>query len=155
METLPSLNRIQFTFINTKYKFTQKNVKKWLIEVAKKEKYTINYLSYIMCSNEKITEINIQYLKHNYPTDIITFDLSDQKYIIESEIYIGLDIIKQNAREHNSKIPDEFLRVLIHGILHLVGFDDKTNSQKREMRQNEEKYIELYKSMFHVKQIKI
>ena len=144
METLQSLNKIKFYAFDSNYKFQRNKSKYWLLMVAEKEGFQTTSLSYIICSNKKIKEINKKYLAHNFATDIITFNLSEDKNNILAEMYIGIETIKENAKELNVKIEEEFLRVVLHGLLHLLGYDDKTASQKAEMRKKEDFYLSQY-----------
>lgn len=95
-------------------------------------------------------KINQDYLKHNFYTDIITFNLSEDKRI-DGEIYISADRVKENAKSLKITLKQELLRVIIHGVLHLCDYSDKTILQKKRIRNKEDEYLLLYSS-FHVKQ---
>lgn len=99
-------------------------------------------------SDEKMLEINNKYLKHDYFTDIITFDLRDN-ISNDAEIYISVERVYENAMLLSLEYEEELYRVCIHGMLHLAGFKDKTEAEKKEMRSLENKYL---KKLFHVKQ---
>lgn len=99
-------------------------------------------------SDEKMLEINNKYLKHDYFTDIITFDLRDN-ISNDAEIYISVERVYENAKLLSLEYEEELYRVCIHGMLHLAGFKDKTEAEKKEMRSLENKYL---KKLFHVKQ---
>lgn len=99
-------------------------------------------------SDEKMLEINNKYLKHDYFTDIITFDLRDN-VSNDAEIYISVERVYENAMLLSLENEEELYRVCIHGMLHLAGFEDKTEAEKKEMRSLENKYL---KKLFHVKQ---
>lgn len=107
----------------------------------RKEGYQISSLNYIFCSDESLLEMNIKHLKHHTYTDIITFDLSSEKKTIEGEIYISVDRVKDNAAKFSVPFTEELYRVMIHGVLHLCGYKDKTNSAQKKMRTKEEFYI--------------
>ena len=111
----------------------------------------IESLIYVFCSDKYLLKINQTFLNHNYYTDILTFDLSKTSKIIEGEIYISVDRVKENSKELKININLEFLRVIFHGVLHLCGYTDKTKLQKQKMRKKEDEYL-LYYSTFHVKQ---
>lgn len=98
----------------------------------------------VFCSKDRILEINITALNHNYYTDIITFPYSDFNNIINAEIYICIDIVKENATDFNTELYDELHRVIFHGFLHLVGFKDKTKLQQKEMRLQEDLVLEEF-----------
>lgn len=112
-----------------------------------KENKLFERADYIFCSDEYLLSINQAYLKHDYYTDIITFDLSESE-AIKSEIYISADRVKDNATLLNQPIQTELLRVIFHGALHLCGYRDKSENEKKMMRQKENEYIELFKKQF-------
>jgi rRNA maturation RNase YbeY len=97
-------------------------------------------LSIIITTDENLKNINIEFLNHYYYTDVITFNYSKEKQLI-GEIYISRERVKENANNYNVSLNDEMLRVMIHGVLHLTGYDDKTNDQKRVMRAMEEIWL--------------
>ncbi|MCP4458149.1 MAG: rRNA maturation RNase YbeY [Cytophagales bacterium] len=108
----------------------------WLNQIARSEKIKIISLSYVFCSDHKLLEINKKYLNHDYFTDVITFDLSESDDI-EGEIYISTDRISEHAVEYSVSFEEELCRVIAHGLLHLMGYDDKTEEQQQEMRSKE------------------
>lgn len=105
----------------------------WVKQTIQKD-YTITY---IFCNNNKILEINKNYLSHNYYTDIITFDLSDSDSNLEADIFISLDMVKSNSEKFGHTFVEELVRVMCHGILHLTGFNDKTILEQKEMSRAE------------------
>ncbi|MGM0579995.1 MAG: rRNA maturation RNase YbeY [Bacteroidota bacterium] len=118
----------------------------WLKKLAKHYDYEILELNFIFCSDEYLHKINLEYLNHDTYTDIITFDLqeeTDKSNNIESDIFISIDRVKENANDLNSNYMKELSRVMAHGLLHLIGFKDKTDAERREMREEEDKAIEL------------
>lgn len=118
----------------------------WLKESIKKEKGIVGELNYIFCSDAHLLSINQQYLNHDTYTDIITFDNSnDESDIINGDIYISIDRIKENAENFNISFDTELHRVLIHGVLHLLGYNDKKSADKALMRKKEEAYLSLRK----------
>ncbi|HXB32370.1 MAG TPA: rRNA maturation RNase YbeY [Puia sp.] len=119
-------------------------IKATLITLFKKERKTLAELQYIFVSDNRLLEINRQFLQHDFYTDIISFPLSEPRQPIIGEIYISVDRVRENAREFGSTIKMELLRVIFHGALHLCGFGDKTTTEGRKMRQLEEKYLQLY-----------
>lgn len=121
----------------------RKRLKLFLAAIFKKEQQTLKSLHIIFCSDESLLSINKEFLKHNYYTDIITFNLGD-KHNIEGEIYISLDRVKDNAVALQQNITTELHRVIFHGVLHLCGYKDKTTKEKNLMRKMEGKYLDLY-----------
>lgn len=102
-------------------------------------------------NDEELLEINQQSLNHDDYTDIITFDLSDQEGMIDGEIYISKDRILENSQTYKSEFSEELTRVLSHGLLHLLGYKDKKEMDIKKMREAENKSIEKWKHMFHMK----
>jgi probable rRNA maturation factor len=121
-------------------------VKEVIRDMFKKERTPLKQLQYIFCSDEYLLEINRQYLQHNYYTDIITFDLSENGAAVTGEIYISIDRVKENARDFKAPFKHELLRVIFHGALHLCGYKDKTEKEQAIMRKAEDKYLHYYKS---------
>jgi rRNA maturation RNase YbeY len=120
------------------------DLKEFIITIFKREKKRLGELSFVFCSDSYLLEINKQYLKHNYYTDIITFDLSVEPTLIAGEIYISVDRVKDNAQNFNASFKEELHRVIFHGVLHLCGYKDKTEDEERRMRKMEDKYLKLY-----------
>lgn len=119
-------------------------VKATLRTLFKKEGRKLADLHYIFVSDERLLEINRQFLRHDFYTDIITFPLSEPNQPISGEIYISVDRVRENAREYDNTITRELLRVIFHGALHLCGYGDKTAREEKAMRQKEEKYLKLH-----------
>lgn len=117
--------------------------KKWLNEVIKKEDHIPGDIYYIFCDDEYLYRINKKYLKHDTLTDIITFPTSTKDNIISGEIYISVERVRENAKERNVSFQKELSRVMVHGILHLLGYDDQSESQKSHMREKEDYYLSL------------
>jgi len=120
----------------------------WLINIAKQNAYYVEKLNYIFCSDQDLLSINQQYLNHDYYTDIITFDLSEKKGTLIADIYISIERVQDNAKMLNEEFEHEFLRVLAHGILHLIGYNDKSEQQQQLMRKKEDMCIENYLNNF-------
>lgn len=114
----------------------------WIRQVAAKENATINSLSYVFCSDTKILEINKEYLNHQTYTDVITFNLSDSTEI-EGEVYISIDRVLANSKEYSVTFEKELCRVIVHGLLHLVGYNDKNEQQRQEMHNRESLCLSL------------
>ncbi|GAB3182508.1 rRNA maturation RNase YbeY [Telluribacter humicola] len=127
---------------------TPLKTKRWLKAVVEAEGAQLNHLNYIFCSDDYLLDVNRQYLEHDYYTDIITFDTSDEEEDqIEGDIFVSIDRIKDNAQNLNKTFEDEFRRVLVHGVLHLIGFDDTTDDSKAEMRKKEDDYLQIFKDL--------
>lgn len=119
---------------------------KFLELIFKKEKTDLSTLNIVFCSDKELLEINKQYLDHDYYTDIITFNLAEKNKPVFGEIYISVDRVKENAKSHKVLYSTELYRVIIHGVLHLCGFKDKSASNQVVMRQNEDKYLTQFLS---------
>lgn len=119
-------------------------LKLFIKEIFRKEKKKLSGLNYIFCSDKRLLEINRQFLQHDYYTDIITFELSPAGTPVEGEIYISIDRVKDNARQHQSTFTREIHRVIFHGVLHLCGYKDKTTTQEKVMREKEDYYLNRY-----------
>ena len=120
------------------------NFKAWLKKVAEKEGFIINDLNYIFCSDKYLHKMNLEYLDHDTYTDIITFDNSENDNVIEGDIFISIERITDNSKTLNIQFEDETKRVIIHGLLHLCGYDDHSDEDKAEMRRLESEYIEIF-----------
>lgn len=113
------------------------NLTNWLVGISDSEQKKINLISFIFCSDEYLLRINREYLDHDDYTDIITFPYKQGKEI-ESDIFISIDRVKENATTFTSTFENELLRVMSHGLLHLMGYKDKTEEDKAEMRKKED-----------------
>ncbi|HEV3414158.1 MAG TPA: rRNA maturation RNase YbeY [Puia sp.] len=122
----------------------RQNLRATLSTLFRKERKKLAEIHYIFVSDDRLLEINRQFLQHDYYTDIITFPLSERGQPISGEIYISVDRVRENAREFGSSLKDELLRVIFHGALHLCGYSDKTSPQQGKMRQLEDKYLALH-----------
>lgn len=120
----------------------EKKVSNWIKKILREEAKTAGNISYLFCSDDSLLKINRQFLKHDFYTDIITFDYSD-KGKIEGEIFISIDRVKENAHTFKQPFKRELLRTIIHGILHLCGYKDKNPSNKKHMREREDKALTL------------
>jgi probable rRNA maturation factor len=116
----------------------------WIKLVVKKEKHAIKEINYIFCSDKYLLQLNQRFLNHKTLTDIITFNNSESKIVLEGEIYISVERVKENALKFQTNLEDELRRVMIHGILHLMGYKDKSPSQKSLMRKKEEACLSLW-----------
>ena len=119
----------------------------WISQVVESYGKTVGELYYYFCSDEQLLEINRERLDHDFYTDIVTFPLTDCESVLSSEFCISIDRIKENAVTFGRSYESELHRVIIHGVLHLIGFDDLTDEEEKEMREQEEMSLELYKTM--------
>lgn len=117
-------------------------LRQWISSTAQAENQNILPINFIFCTDEYLLSVNKEYLKHDYYTDIITFDYSDESGI-SGDIYISIDRIRANAKEIRTSSTDELHRVIIHGVLHLLGYKDKSVKDKEIMTQKEDYYLSL------------
>jgi probable rRNA maturation factor len=118
-------------------------VSRWIHSVITSEGFSLENLNYVFCSDEYLREMNIQYLNHKTFTDIITFSATERPGTIEGDIFISIERVIENAAKFDQQFIDELHRVMIHGVLHLVGFKDKSPRDKKLMRQKEDAYLSL------------
>ena len=137
---------IVFNKIDHRYTLNQvAATKQWLLNAIAQEGKEIAYIGINFCSDAYLLDLNIKALNHNYYTDIITFELNGRNEPIEGDIYISIDRVKDNAKELGVLIGEELLRVMIHGILHLCGYGDKTKAEQKTMREKENYYLSIVK----------
>ena len=122
-------------------------LKAWIKEFVSKHGKKIGELAFVFCSDEKILEVNQNFLQHDYYTDIITFDYCEGE-IVSGDIFISVERVEENATSHNIEYNTELIRVLAHGVLHLIGFQDKSPKKKKEMTENEDLCISLFFTKF-------
>ena len=117
--------------------------KNWIKKVICLEQRSVGEINYIFCDDNYLLEQNIKYLEHNTLTDVITFNYSE-KDIISSDIMISIERVKENSIIFENPFKKELRRVMIHGILHLIGYNDKTKKEKKEMTEKENFYLDIY-----------
>ena len=115
---------------------------KWLEQVVIQEKI-LGEIVCVFCDDKYLLEKNIKYLNHDYLTDVITFDYCENR-IVSGDILISVERVRENGKSYNVSFFTEIKRVIVHGLLHLLGYDDKTNSSKQEMTEKEDFYLNLY-----------
>lgn len=136
--------KIEFNSADLTFELKNKTkIRAWIDKVIKSEGFVLEQASYVFCSDKFLLKLNKSYLNHTTLTDIITFDLSDKKMMINGELYISIDRIKENAKSFNCTTLHELHRVMIHGILHLCGYKDKTPKDQQEMRALEDHYLSI------------
>lgn len=118
--------------------------KKLLKSIIERHGFKQGEINYIFLDDEGLLKINIEYLNHNTYTDIITFDNSDSEKIIEGDIFISVDRVRENAEKFKAPFENELVRVLSHGVLHLTGYKDKSPEDATKMREAEESAIQEY-----------
>ncbi|MDY5033541.1 MAG: rRNA maturation RNase YbeY [Prevotella sp.] len=121
----------------------RRDVSKWVRQVAASYGRRVGEIGYLFCDDEKILEVNREYLSHDYYTDIITFDYTDGD-VINGDLVISLDTVRSNAELFGKAYDDELLRVIIHGILHLCGINDKGPGERELMEAAENKALAMY-----------
>jgi rRNA maturation RNase YbeY len=120
-------------------------ISSWIADIIAQHDQELVSLTYIFCSDEYLHNINIEYLDHDTLTDIITFDNADIEGTIEGDVFISIDRVRDNASTHGTTFEDELHRVIIHGVLHLLGFKDKTSEEEATMRKLEDSSLSLRK----------
>lgn len=130
---------IHFESADISFSLKERTVlRQWLVETADRYGYSIGHLQYIFCSDHFLLDINQRFLQHDDYTDIITFDLSEEKEVIHGEIYISIPRVRENGDLFLSGFRNELHRVMVHGVLHLCGLEDKTKKEAQIMRQAEQ-----------------
>lgn len=137
---------ISFFTEDTNYKLKEKGqIRQWLTTVAKKEGAEISELNYIFCSDNYLLDLNKKYLDHDTLTDIITFSYSEEiEGSVKGDIFISIDRVRENAKTFKVKQEQELHRVMVHGLLHLLGYKDKTKQDKLLMTSKEDHYLNLF-----------
>ena len=119
---------------------------RWLRMVAESEIKRVGDLSIIFCSDNYILDVNMRYLQHDYFTDIITFDYCEGNRL-SGDLFISVDSVRENALFYGTEFSDELNRVMVHGLLHLIGYDDHTEEDQKTMREKEDYYLSVRKSL--------
>lgn len=133
-------------FFSEGISFTLKNktsARNWICEVISAEKKRPWYINFVFCSDDYLFDLNRTFLKRVTLTDVISFNFSDDPGMISGDIYISIERVRKNAEIYLQKFDNELYRVMIHGILHLIGYPDKTKAEKDKMTFLEDKYLEL------------
>ena len=131
---------IDFHFVNTK-KIALEKSKKWLKKVVKSENKKLQNLVFIFCDDNYLLKKNIKFLKHKTLTDVITFDYCNGNQI-NGDVFISVERVKENCQKFNTTFLNELDRVMVHGLLHLLGYKDQTKSEAKIMRQKEDFYLD-------------
>jgi rRNA maturation RNase YbeY len=133
---------IDFNYLDRDQLIDEQAVTAWLQFVLDEEDRELGEVSYIFCDDEYLYDINVKYLNHNTLTDIISFDYSLGK-VVSGDIYISVDRVRENAEERGLKFADELNRIMVHGLLHYIGYKDKSERDKKAMRAKEDYYLSL------------
>lgn len=131
---------IEFFSEDTEFVVDKQQLVEWITTVIESEGKTLVAISFIFCSDDFLLKINQQHLQHDYYTDIITFDYCEGK-LTSGDLFISVDRVKENADDLNIRFEDELHRVMVHGVLHLLGYKDKTTKHKAEMTTKENHYL--------------
>ena len=138
---------VEFVY-NTDFRINNEaKITSWINSFCQKEGFTIDSLVFAFFNDEDLKSLNIKFLNHDYYTDVISFD-ETANHVVSGNIAISVDRVKENATQIGVDFEEELHRVMIHGVLHFIGFNDKTTSEKKEIREQEA----LALAMFHVKQ---
>lgn len=124
----------------------QEQVKNWIHSIAAYYGKRVGNIHYIFCNDERILDVNRQFLQHDYYTDVITFDYSNG-VVLSGDIFISVDTVRSNAAQQKVLFEQELLRIIIHGVLHLTGQNDKTPETHAQMTQKEEHALGLYSKL--------
>lgn len=144
---LKIIDMVRFFTEDVKFDFKQRLLtKKWLKVVAGSEIRKIGDINIIFCSDNYILDVNMKYLQHDYFTDIITFDYCEGDYL-SGDLFISIDSVRENASFYGTEFTDELNRVIVHGVLHLIGYDDHTDKDIAQMRSKENYYLEVRKQV--------
>lgn len=122
-----------------------RQIEDWLQRVIHTENKNVSVLNYIFCSDEYLLAINREYLDHDYYTDIISFPLNQDP--VEGDIFISIDRVQENAVDFKTDFEQELHRVIVHGLLHFMGYNDHTEEEKNTMRQKEDEYLCMIESI--------
>lgn len=138
------MNNIHFFSEDLNYRLRNiKRIRQWILHTIEKEGEELDTINYIFTTDQYLHKINVDYLNHDTFTDIITFEYNAEEEPILSDIYISLDRCKENAKELNIPLTTEIHRILIHGVLHLLGYKDKNKKDKELMTSKEDYYLSL------------
>jgi len=134
-------------FFNNKIKFVVQDksmLKRWITEVIRDNEKIPGEINFIITSDKVLQKINLKYLNTDTYTDIITFALSEEQEIVSGDIYLSIERIAENSEKYRVTLEEELRRILIHGILHLLGYDDIAANEKKKMTRLENKYLKVF-----------
>jgi rRNA maturation RNase YbeY len=140
-------NTIDIIFFSEEIEFTPPNsekIQQWILQTIESENHQLEELNYIFCNDDYLLKMNLEYLDHDTLTDIITFDNSEEEGKIAGDIFISIERVQENAQIYEVDFENELQRVMIHGVLHLLGYADKGEENERLMREKEDFYIQRF-----------
>lgn len=144
MSSTAEQHNVLFTFEKVAIEaFNEHLARTWIESVIKNEGQAAGIIQFIFCTDNRLLKINQDYLNHNTLTDIITFNYNDEYDGVSGDIFISIDRVRENAEKYKEDFANELHRVIIHGILHLLGYDDQDNRSRTVMRQKENYYLSL------------
>jgi rRNA maturation RNase YbeY len=144
---IKATKKIQFNYLEGGFYLPARTaLKKFVLDLIQKEGLKVEAINYIFCSDQYLLKINKDFLQHNTYTDIITFQYTASKMPVQSDIYISVDRVKENARLYQTQFLQELYRVIFHGALHLCGYKDKSDKDVKLMRSKEDYYLSHYVS---------
>lgn len=139
---------VNYFFEDTDFVFKgRRECNSWLKAVAESEIKKLGAVNIIFCSDNYILDINQKYLQHDYFTDIITFDYCEGK-VLSGDLFISVDSVRENSVTYKTEFSQELLRVIVHGLLHLIGYDDHSPEEQKQMRSKENYYLSFREQMF-------
>ena len=140
---------ISYFVQDTNFKFVKRRLNNaWLKLVSESEVKKLGNINIIFCSDNYILDVNMKYLQHDYFTDIITFDYCENN-VLSGDLFISVDSVRENSVFFKTEFSDELNRVIVHGLLHLIGYDDHTPEDQKVMREKENYYLELRNHIEH------
>lgn len=134
---------INFFYEATFESVDEEGIAQWLANCVLVNNYKIGELNFVFCDDKYLLKLNQKYLKHNTFTDIITFDYSESK-LLSGDVFISIERVRENADTFNVGFFEELRRVIAHGVLHLMGYGDKSEGEKKEMRRKEDEFLKLF-----------
>lgn len=138
------MSKIAFFYEDTNFILPNiQQTKAWIKAILKSEQFQLEHINYIFCSDKYLHSLNYEYLNHDTLTDIITFDYTEE-YKIEGDIYISVDRVGENSASFKTSFDQEIKRVMAHGLLHMMGYSDKTDEDKTLMREKEDSCLSLH-----------
>jgi len=137
--------KIQFFAENIRFNLKNRSVlRHWLHTVIEKEEGQCGTLTYIFCNDDYLSDLNSRFLSHKSLTDILTFQNTEEEGMVEGDIFISIDRVAENAEKYHVNFEEELHRVMVHGVLHLLGYKDKMKDEKVKMRKKEADYLVLF-----------
>lgn len=137
--------KIQFFTENIRFNLKNRRVlRKWLLDGIEKEGGQCGTLTYIFCNDQYLSDLNSRFLSHKSLTDILTFQNTEEEGMVEGDIFISIERVAENAEKYHVNFEEELHRVMVHGVLHLLGYKDKMKDEKVKMRKKEADYLVLF-----------